>query len=201
MRELFRTGSIETRDVVVVVVALAVIAYGMLSSRRYPPLPPQPKSSLVTGNLRQMPREGLWATFSQWSKELGRSFMWYIAPVTSHSTCDATIGSPIISFRILTKRGIVLNTYKTASELLDGRANNNSERVRNTMYQEIVGRGLAIFQINAQHPRFKAYRKLLHSGLSARTVTKYYDLQARERDILLNNLRDTPDEFPAHFRR
>ena len=107
----------------------------------------------------------------------------------------------MISFRILTKRTIVLNTYKVASELLDGRASNYSERLRFTMFQELVGRGLAVFQINAQHPRFKTYRKLLHNGLSARKVTNYYDLQVRERDILLKNLRDTSDNFPAHFRR
>ena len=71
MRLALPVDSFETRDVAVVVIALAIIAYQALSTRRRLPLPPGPKGRLLTGNIHQLPREGLWRTFDQWSKQLG----------------------------------------------------------------------------------------------------------------------------------
>ncbi|KAK1225304.1 hypothetical protein PQX77_011722 [Marasmius sp. AFHP31] len=50
-------------------------------------------------------------------------------------------------------------------------------------------------------PRFRRYRKMMHSGLSPRAVQDYRTIQIRETNILLKGLAQTPKEFIPHLRR
>ncbi|EEC00014.1 hypothetical protein MPER_00148, partial [Moniliophthora perniciosa FA553] len=51
-----------------------------------------------------------------------------------------------------------------------------------------------------EHPRFKAYRRMMHSGLSPRAVRDYEPLQIQEVNTLLLNLVRTPEKFRSHIR-
>lgn len=108
---------------------------------------------------------------------------------------------PIVYYRIYRKKIIVLNDFKSATDLLETRSSKYSDRPHTWMYLELVGRKLSVFNISSQHERFKTYRKLLHSGLNARAVEKYYHLLREETETLLQRLGEAPQDFISHFRR
>lgn len=108
---------------------------------------------------------------------------------------------PVLSFRIFNRRVIVINTYKAVTELLDGRSNIYSDRPQAWMLKEVIGRKWAVFNISSQQPRFKMYRKVLHTGLNSRAVRGYYPLFKQEARALLGRLQETPERFIEHVRR
>ncbi|KZT21317.1 cytochrome P450 [Neolentinus lepideus HHB14362 ss-1] len=148
--------------------------------RRRLPLPPGPSPKLISGNVHQLPRQKAWETFAAWAK---------------------SYNSSVIFYRIYGRKTVVLNTLRAATDLLDVRSNIYSDRPIVWMRDELVGRKMAVFNIPAQHPRFKVYRRLLNSSLNPRSVQGYLQIQDDERRILLEGLATTPDDFIAHFRR
>ena len=94
----------------------AVIYYHRrrLSLRR---LPPGPKPELIIGNLRQIPTQYQWLTFSQWGKQYG--------PLTYVEA----VGQPIL----------VVNDHQTAVNLLDKRGQIYSDRHRSAMLVDLAG--------------------------------------------------------------
>lgn len=66
---------------------------------------------------------------------------------------------------------------------------------------ELLGRKLNVPNISSFHPRFKIYRKLLHSGLSSRATQTYLPLITEETHVFLSNLASSPEKFVSHIRR
>ncbi|GJJ15124.1 hypothetical protein Clacol_009399 [Clathrus columnatus] len=156
------------------------IVYLVVSYRSTPaPLPPGPKPKFITGNLHQLPKTERWKTYKEWSNTYG----------------------PMYMYRVFGRKVIILNTFKTINDLLDGRSNLYSDRPRSWMYTEIVGRKFSVFSVSSQSPRHKIYRKLLHSGLNARAINGYYNLMEQEVRTLANNLISSPSNFVDHFRQ
>lgn len=96
---------------------------------------------------------------------------------------------------------LVLNSYKAASDLLDGRSATYSDRPMAWMYKELVGRKLAVFNISSKHPRFKKYRALLQSGLNPRAARSYRGIQEEQARVLVRGLAGAPEQFISHVRR
>lgn len=127
------------------------------------PLPPGPKGKVFSGNIHQLPRIDPWKTFAGWSQQ----FRVYTNSQFFHLNPDCNPGSPIVTFHLFGRRTIILNTWKTASDLLESRSKIYSDRPVAWMYHELVGRKLAVFNISSQHPRFPVYRRMLHSSLNS----------------------------------
>jgi cytochrome P450 len=108
---------------------------------------------------------------------------------------------PVFSFRVPNRQFIVLNSLKSATELLDRRSSAYSDRPKIWMTSELAKRSLSIFNIYSNHPYFKVYRTMLKSGLSPRTIQDYQILQTEECRVLLNGLYTNPEQFTAHIRR
>jgi cytochrome P450 len=100
-----------------------------------------------------------------------------------------------VFYRIFGRKFVVLNTFKAANDLLEARSNIYSDRPMAWMYNELVNRKMGVFFISSQHPRFKVYRRLLHSGLNPRAVGDYDEILDDERRILLRNLKSKPDRL------
>ena len=83
-------------------------------------------------------------------------------------------------FRMHGQKVLVLNNYKAASDLLDGRSATYSDRPMAWMYKELVGRKLAVFNISSKHPRFRRYRALLQGGLNPRAARGYRAVQEEQ---------------------
>ncbi|KAF9461984.1 cytochrome P450 [Collybia nuda] len=143
------------------------------------PLPPGPKPRFFSGNGHQLPSLKPWLTYASWSKVYG----------------------PLVYFRTFNTRFLVLNSSKTALDLLETRSAIYSDRPRAWMLGVLAGRESAVFTVSFSHPRFKIYRKLLHSGLNVRAVREYSAIQMQETKTLLKGLVQTPENFVAHIKR
>ncbi|KAF9256846.1 cytochrome P450 [Marasmius fiardii PR-910] len=144
------------------------------------PLPPGPPPKLISGNLHQLQRVEPWVGYMKWAEKYG----------------------PILHFRIFTRRFIVLNSAKTVTDLLEARSNIYSDRPILWMYNELVGRKWAIFNISSLHPWFRKYRTLLRSALYTNGMEeRYQELQGRYSLVLLDLLNKEPAKFIDHARR
>jgi hypothetical protein len=63
----------------------------------------------------------------------------------------------------------------------------------------LAGRALSVFWVSSSHPRFKKYRKLLHSGLNPRAVESYYDVLKQQSVHLMRDLVIAPGAFASHI--
>jgi hypothetical protein len=59
----------------------------------------------------------------------------------------------------------------------------------------------SVFNISSLNPRFRQYRKQLHSGLNSRATQTYFPLINQERLVFLNGLATAPQDFISHTRR
>ncbi|KAJ7859589.1 cytochrome P450 [Mycena leptocephala] len=136
------------------------------------PLPPGPPRRFLTGNLHQLPTSQPWLTYAEWAEEFG----------------------PIVTLRTFHRTHIILNSGKTAADLLDSRSSIYSDRPMDWM-ATLAGRQLSIFQLSSLNPYFPKYRKMFHSGLNRRTIQKYRPTQEHRLKVLLTGLAENPDNF------
>jgi len=97
---------------------------------------------------------------------------------------------------------IVLNSLRTAFDLLDHRAGNYSDRPRLVMAQEILSNGL-MFSLMNYGERSRRIRRAAHEALTKMTLQSYRPIQTKEATILVSLLlasssRTQPEK---HFQR
>lgn len=144
------------------------------------PYPPGPGSaSLFSGNTSQIPESEPWLAYESWSKLYGS----------------------IISLRLFRVRMVILNSAKVAHDLLELRSSIYSDRAGNKLVDDLVGRKHSMFALSFTSPRFRTYRKLLHSGLGPKATMSYHPIQVQETRSFLRSLLERPDAFRAHIRR
>ncbi|KAG1747611.1 cytochrome P450 [Suillus lakei] len=164
--------------IIVLFVAAAVTAYFYGRRRSELPLPPGPRPKFFTGNVHQLPKKEPWRMYATWAENYG----------------------PIFSFRAPNQQFIVLSSLKSATELLDSRANTYSDRP--IMWMRILGgRNLNPFHISFGHPYFKTYRTILKASLNPRTIQSYRSLQTEQSRVLLDGLHKNPAQFADHIGR
>ncbi|KAJ7158608.1 cytochrome P450 [Mycena filopes] len=159
------------------VVTIILLVWLLGPTKRFPPSPSGVRP--IIGHALVIPRTEPWKIYKEWSDTLG----------------------PVFSFRIFTRRVIVLNTTKSVLDLLDKRAKIYSDRPRSWMYHEVVDRKLNVFSVSPQNERFKKYRRLLNSGLNPRATQSYQNNLETEAVVLLRALTERPDKFLVHIRR
>ncbi|KDR78583.1 hypothetical protein GALMADRAFT_244022 [Galerina marginata CBS 339.88] len=143
--------------------------------------PPGPPQRFLTGNLRDLSAMSTepWLGFTAWSKVYG----------------------PIVYFRVLNQKTILLNSGKVVLDLLESRSNIYSDRPRLWMGGELAGRKWSVFLTSYLDPRFRVFRRLLQNGLNARASKSYRQIQTQEAQVLLRGLSNSPQDFGAHIRR
>jgi cytochrome P450 len=67
--------------------------------------------------------------------------------------------------------------------------------------ESLAARQNAVFNMSSLNPRFKKYRKQLHSGLNSRTTQTYMPLINQETQNFLRRLASAPEDFISHVRR
>lgn len=142
------------------------------------PYPPGPPGWPFIGNFLDIPHIKAWLTFAKWGKKYG----------------------DISHIEVLGQHIIVLNSVKTAMELLDKKSSVYSDRPVNPMCGELVGWKYALgFLSNGD--RFRCYRKNIHRVIGSRSAMEVYNpLEEIETHRFLKRVFAKPEQLQAHIR-
>ena len=119
--------------------------------RKSAPYPPGPSGPPFLGAALKHPRVEYWRTYALWGKQystftcsidIGSESV--VLTFTLHN-CDLVGQDGIISFHVLGRRIVILNTAKIATELLDSNSATYSDRPFPTMSGLLMRREKSIF--------------------------------------------------------
>ncbi|KAK7048444.1 cytochrome P450 [Favolaschia claudopus] len=140
------------------------------------PFPPGPKPKLFIGNLLDIPTERPWLTYTEWGKRYG------------HITHFEAFGNHVV----------VLNSLKAATELLEKRTRNYSDRP-NLPIMDLMGWGICL-SIMRHGGVWRQYRRLFHQYFRRDAIPTYHPIYERKIQGFLRNLLSTPEHFVDHIK-
>ncbi|TFK74827.1 cytochrome P450 [Pluteus cervinus] len=155
---------------------LFVYCLKLLARRKRLPLPPGPKPTWIIGNLRDMPKAKAWITFSRWSQDYQ---------------------SGIIYFSLVGQGFLVVNQMKAASELLETRASNYSDRPQSTM-NALMGWDFSV-ALMPYGDLWRSRRKVFNQHFRKDAVKTYEPIQEARIHGFLKDLLQEPGEFRNHI--
>ncbi|KAJ7122870.1 cytochrome P450 [Mycena epipterygia] len=158
--------------------ALAYIVFNLTT--RSKPYPPGPPSWPIFGVALNHPKTEFWKTYADWGHKYG---------------VDG-----LISFHILGRRMVILNSATDAFNLLSKRSSNYSDRPFATMSGRLMQREKSIFCIS-YNDRLKTYRRLMHQSFNQTASQMFWELEEQEARILVENIIASPENLVEHLRR
>ncbi|ESK83390.1 cytochrome p450 [Moniliophthora roreri MCA 2997] len=161
-----------------VYVLVSVCAWGIyLKFKRPRNLPPGPQGYPVVGNVFQLDANRPWHTLLEWKETYG----------------------DIVYFRLFNQDVIVLNSAKTAGDLLDRRAANYSQRPRMPV-AECMCNELNIVVMD-HGTRWRTMRRAAHEALNIRASVSYFPIHMREGIQFALDILDSPQKCHDHVYR
>ncbi|CCM04078.1 uncharacterized protein FIBRA_06237 [Fibroporia radiculosa] len=145
--------------------------------RRSHSLPPGPRQLPFLGNVFDIPRKDVAATFASWSRQYG----------------------DIIYMHVLGREFVILNTAKAALDLFDDRGILYSDRPRSVM-SDLVGKTRAVL-FHPYGEQLKKHRRLLRNAFNPQRSKDYWQLEEEEARRLVSALAEEPKNFLAHVRQ
>ncbi|EEB99622.1 hypothetical protein MPER_00666, partial [Moniliophthora perniciosa FA553] len=118
-----------------------------------------------------------WHTFTEWKREYG----------------------DIVYVRLANQQVVLLNSAKVASDLLDRRASNYSERPRNVVQSYLSG-GLVMVFLN-MGTLWRSMQRATHEALNTRACIRYHRVQMREGVQLATDLLMGAEDWGNHAKR
>ncbi|KAF8212348.1 cytochrome P450 [Mycena galopus ATCC 62051] len=144
------------------------------------PLPPGPPSWPIFGVALSHPKTEFWKTYATWGRKYGVE--------------------GLISFHILGRRMIILNSAADAFNLFSKRSSIYSDRPFATMSGRLMRREKSIFCIS-YNDRLKAYRKLMHQSFNPTASQMFWEMEEKEAAILVDSIITSPENLVEHLRR
>ncbi|USW56371.1 Putative cytochrome P450 [Septoria linicola] len=161
---------------------LGLLGYGIFRllsiGKRPKDYPPGPPTLPIIGNIHQMPTKDAHLQFQKWAEEYG----------------------DIYSLMLGTQTLIVLSSDEAIKDLMDRKSNNYSDRPELYIGQELCSDNLRVLMMGYS-PKWRSMRKMFHHLLNATVAANYVPYQTLENKQMLNDLLDTPHDFPQHIRR
>ncbi|KDR79567.1 hypothetical protein GALMADRAFT_93497 [Galerina marginata CBS 339.88] len=142
--------------------------------------PPGPKGLPFLGIAKDHPKTEYWRTYADWGRKYGN------------------IG--LISFHLLGRRIVVLNSTSVAEALLVRRSTIYSDRPFPPMGGQLMRREKNVFHIS-YNERFKIYRKLMHQGFNPIASQDYWGVAEREARVMVANIYKKPDKMVEYLRQ
>ncbi|KAJ7672132.1 cytochrome P450 [Mycena polygramma] len=140
------------------------------------PFPPGPEPSFISGNVRDLPREQQWITFTEWGKQYG----------------------DIVHASAFGDHLVILNSLKVATDLLEKRARIYSDRPSFAMLP-LMGWDFN-FGLMPYGEKWRQYRRLFHQHFRQDAAVAFRPIQLRKIHDSLGSLLNTPEDFSAHMK-
>lgn len=150
----------------------------VLAQKNPAPFPPGPPGRPLVGNIPDMPQVKPWLTFTEWGKKYG----------------------DISHVEVLGQHIMVLNSVKTAVEMLEKKSSVYSDRPVLPMGGELVGwKNTLVLLPYGDHLR--EYRKHFHRVIGSRAALDIYNpIEEIETHRFLKRVLAKPDQLLAHVR-
>ncbi|KAG1837952.1 cytochrome P450 [Suillus tomentosus] len=143
------------------------------------PYPPGPRRLPLIGNILDMPRIKPWVTFTEWGQKYG----------------------DITHIEILGQHIIVLNSVKTAMDMMDSKSTVYSDRPVIPMTGELVGWKNAL-PLQPYGDRFRMFRRHFHQVMGTCAAVDVYSVTKEvEARRFLKRVLAEPDRLQEHVRR
>ncbi|CAK5282550.1 unnamed protein product [Mycena citricolor] len=157
---------------------VAFVVHHVLRRRNAPPLPPGPPGLPIIGNWFEIPEKDEW--------------VWYLA-------LSQRYNSDIISLRLLNETVIVLNSMRSAQDLLETRSAIYSDRPAFRMLNDLVGFTWHLAFMPYNHT-WKAYRKMFTQEFLPSQIAVHRPIELHAAHVLLQGLLESPDAYERHLR-
>ncbi|KAI0064827.1 cytochrome P450 [Artomyces pyxidatus] len=144
--------------------------------RRGLPYPPGPCPLPIVGNVFDVPRESSWLAYTEWAKTYG----------------------DVISLRVFGQVIVVLNSTKSARDLLEKRAAIYSARPDLPFFDLANWNQWYIVFLSADTSSWRLRRRMLDRGLRPSAAAQYWPMQKAKVHDFLKNLRSSPEDFRHH---
>ncbi|KAG2117032.1 cytochrome P450 [Suillus discolor] len=143
------------------------------------PYPPGPRRWPLIGNILDMPRIKPWVTFTEWGQKYG----------------------DITHIEILGQHIIVLNSVKTAMDMMDSKSTVYSDRPVIPMTGELVGWKTSL-PLQPYGDRFRMFRRHFHKVMGTCAAVDIYNvIKEVETHRFLKRVLAKPDQLQEHVRR
>ncbi|KAK7446304.1 hypothetical protein VKT23_014510 [Stygiomarasmius scandens] len=159
------------------IVSISFCVFSFCGGKSRQQLPPGPRGLPLVGNLFQVPIKKNWLRFDSWKKEYG----------------------PIISLNLFGQRMIILNSEKTAVDLLERRAANYSSRPRFIVAGEYLNGSSNMILANGDI--WRRMRRSSEYALGLKSSTQYRPVQSDEAILLTHDLIHSSDQWKNHIFR
>ncbi|KZT36776.1 cytochrome P450 [Sistotremastrum suecicum HHB10207 ss-3] len=157
----------------ILAVLIAGLLYKLLARpQSHPPYPPGPKGIPILGNALQLPPNKIWATFAEWAPVYG----------------------DITGLTVLGMKMIILNTYEVATDLLDKRGFNYSDRPKFALASE-HGEWEFALPMKSYGELFHTQRRYLNRFLTTSAVRNYHDFMVDHARVMGVQMLNKPEEF------
>ncbi|KAF9456702.1 cytochrome P450 [Collybia nuda] len=154
-------------------ICLTFYVYFKKKPKNIAPLPPGPPADPIIGHLRLIPPENQQTLFYKWGKIYG----------------------DVLHLHFPGRSVIVLNSIQAATDLLDNRSPNYSDRP-SFVILEMMG-----WNFFGNNKRSQRHRRMLQQYLAPHKCVEYRPIQTRETRVLLRNLLNDGDARDDHIRR
>jgi cytochrome P450 len=159
---------------------LVIALFDRFRNWNRPPYPPGPTGLPFLGAAKEHPRTEFWKTYRDWGLKYGNK--------------------GLVSFHVLRRRMVVLNSRTVAEDLFNKRSPIYSDRPFPMMAGVLMKREKSMFYIS-YNERCKTYRRLMHQSFNARAAQDYWGIQEHEARVLVDNLVRSPDRMVQLLRR
>ncbi|EGN99056.1 hypothetical protein SERLA73DRAFT_168607 [Serpula lacrymans var. lacrymans S7.3] len=160
--------------------ALAVFLIKQLFSLKpSKPLPPGPRPLPIVGNIFNVPIDKSWFAFSDWQKKYG----------------------DLLSFHILGRRFIVINSAELAIDILDKKGAIYSDRPRLTMAGDLAGWKDTLILLGYGET-LRKYRRYFHRLIGSRALMQnFHPVEERLTYRFLQDILKNPNDLSTHIRK